>query len=127
MNTSQNKCIFCNLGKRKIIESHYGILIRDLFPLNEGHSLVIPKRHVTSWFHCELNEQIDLIGLLNQAKRLLDVEYSPASYNIGINDGTAAGQTISHMHIHLIPRYLGDVQDPRGGIRWLMPDKAKYW
>ena len=65
--------------------------------------------------------------LLERARRILDASHQPDGYNIGINDGAAAGQTVPHLHIHLIPRYLGDLPDPRGGVRWLIPDKARYW
>lgn len=68
-----------------------------------------------------------MLSLLDSAKAELDTEYNPESYNIGINDGPAAGQTVAHLHIHLIPRYSGDVPDPRGGVRWVLPDKAQYW
>lgn len=68
-----------------------------------------------------------MFGLLDEAKAGLEREFQPDAYNIGINDGIAAGQTVPHLHIHLIPRYQGDVADPRGGIRWVMPEKANYW
>ena len=68
-----------------------------------------------------------MFGLLDEAKLQLQSEFSPAGYNIGINDGAAAGQTVGHLHMHLIPRYAGDRPDPRGGVRWVIPDKADYW
>jgi diadenosine tetraphosphate (Ap4A) HIT family hydrolase len=68
-----------------------------------------------------------MLGLLDQAKATLDTKYSPDGFNIGINDGAAAGQTVMHVHIHLIPRYKGDADDPRGGVRWIFPRKADYW
>lgn len=74
-----------------------------------------------------MQERASLMCLLENAKVMLEREYSPAGYNIGINDGPAAGQTVPHLHIHLIPRYAGDTADPRGGLRWVLPDKAKYW
>ena len=95
--------------------------------MSDGHTLVIPKRHVKSMFDCNSYEKADILQALETAKVALDREFSPDGYNIGINDGEAAGQTIPHLHIHLIPRYRGDVSDPRGGVRWIFPDKAKYW
>ena len=68
-----------------------------------------------------------MLELLAAAKAALDAEFHPAGYNVGINDGAAAGQTVAHLHMHLIPRYAGDQPDPRGGVRWILPDKAKYW
>ena len=68
-----------------------------------------------------------MLGLLEAAKQQIQLEFDPAGYNIGINDGAAAGQTVGHLHIHLIPRYPGDQPDPRGGIRWVIPEKADYW
>ena len=68
-----------------------------------------------------------MLSLLDAAKDRLQLEFGPDSYNIGINDSPAAGQTIGHLHIHLIPRYIGDRPDPRGGVRWVVPDKADYW
>ena len=89
--------------------------------------LVIPKRHVGSFFEGTRVERAALLALLDRAKELVDEQYRPDGYNIGINDGAAAGQTVPHLHIHLIPRYDGDQTDPRGGVRWVMPQKADYW
>lgn len=88
---------------------------------------MIPHRHVSSFFETTDEERGGLQVLLLAAKQQLDAEFAPASYNIGINDGPAAGQTVPHLHIHLIPRYEGDLPDPRGGVRWVLPDKARYW
>jgi diadenosine tetraphosphate (Ap4A) HIT family hydrolase len=101
--------------------------IRDGFPISLGHTLVIPKRHVGSWFEITKDEQSDLFNLLERAKKALQGEFNPDGYNIGINDGPAAGQTVPHLHMHLIPRYKGDQEDPRGGVRWIITEKAKYW
>lgn len=88
---------------------------------------MIPRRHVRSLFELSSDEQAALLALLDAAKVQLEAEFRPAGYNIGINDGPAAGQTIGHLHIHLIPRYSGDQTDPRGGVRWIFPEKADYW
>jgi diadenosine tetraphosphate (Ap4A) HIT family hydrolase len=82
---------------------------------------------VGSFFEISEEERAAMLALLDGQKRALDAEYSPAGYNVGINDGAAAGQTVPHLHIHLIPRFAGDLPDPRGGVRWVMPHKAKYW
>jgi diadenosine tetraphosphate (Ap4A) HIT family hydrolase len=89
--------------------------------------LILPARHVGSFFELARDERSELFDLLAESKVQLDREFSPDSYNVGINDGPAAGQTIAHLHIHLIPRYSGDCADPRGGVRWIVPDKADYW
>jgi diadenosine tetraphosphate (Ap4A) HIT family hydrolase len=121
-------CPFCNLLKERIILSNsLGMVIRDGYPISPGHTLVIPQRHIGSFFELEPEERDSLFSLLEESKRGLDKEFQPDGYNIGINDGPSAGQTVPHLHIHLIPRYSGDQTDPRGGIRWIIPEKAKYW
>ena len=80
-----------------------------------------------SFFDLSTQERDGLLALLDRAKRVLDAELQPQGYNIGINDGAAAGQTVPHLHVHLIPRFEGDLSDPRGGVRWVIPAKAKYW
>lgn len=121
-------CPFCSLPPERILLSNrHGLLIRDGFPVSPGHTLVIPRRHVGSLFDLIPDEREALFALLEEGKRRLDREMKPAGYNIGINDGQAAGQTVPHLHVHLIPRYLGDQPDPRGGVRWVFPDKADYW
>lgn len=95
--------------------------------MSPGHTLLIPKHHTGSFFDLTEQERRDLLALLDRAKLALDKEFQPQGYNIGINDGAAAGQTVPHLHVHLIPRYEGDLPDRRGGVRWVIPDKAKYW
>ena len=121
-------CPFCTLPQERIIrQNDLALVIRDGFPISPGHTLIIPKRHVGSFFEVTAEERDSLLHLLDEAKAALDAEIHPAGYNIGINDGAPAGQTVPHLHIHLIPRYSGDSPDPRGGVRWIFPDKAKYW
>jgi len=121
-------CPFCSLPQSRVIDSSpLGLVIRDGFPISPGHTLIIPKRHVGSFFDLEADERAELLALLCQAKVVADKEFSPHGYNIGINDGAAAGQTVPHLHLHLIPRFEGDLPDPRGGVRWVIPEKAKYW
>jgi diadenosine tetraphosphate (Ap4A) HIT family hydrolase len=122
------ECVFCTLTDARIIlANEHAIVIRDGFPISPGHTLVIPRRHVASFFQITAEERVCLLELLDDSKKLIDEELSPDSYNIGINDGTSAGQTVPHLHIHLIPRYAGDREDPRGGVRWVIPEKADYW
>ncbi len=121
-------CPFCTLpGERVIDQNDHGLVIRDWFPISTGHTLIIPKRHTGSFFDLTEAERSDLLLLLDKAKLDLENEFKPDGYNIGINDGPAAGQTVPHLHIHLIPRYAGDRADPRGGVRWIIPEKADYW
>ena len=121
-------CPFCTLPDERIVDQNdLALVIRDGFPVSLGHTLVIPKRHVGSFFELNEPEIGSMMVLLKRAQSTLDAAFKPDSYNIGINDGPLAGQTVPHVHMHLIPRYAGDVADPRGGVRWLIPDKADYW
>jgi diadenosine tetraphosphate (Ap4A) HIT family hydrolase len=101
--------------------------ISDGFPVTLGHTLIISRRHVPSYFDLTAVECSDLWSLLDMVKAFLTERFNPDGYNVGFNDGPAAGQTIAHMHLHVIPRRVGDVDDPRGGIRWVIPAQAKYW
>jgi len=121
-------CPFCLISPERITaESPMTSVVLDGYPVSKGHTLVVPKRHVGSFFELEEEEREDILSMLDAAKAHLDADYAPDGYNIGINDGPAAGQTVPHLHIHLIPRYEGDQDDPRGGIRWIFPEKANYW
>ena len=121
-------CPFCSLPSERIIDrNEHGLVVRDGYPISNGHTLIIPQRHTGSFFDLTETERLDLLLLLDKAKTALDNEFNPNGFNIGINDGPAAGQTVPHLHIHLIPRYNGDITDPRGGVRWIIPEKADYW
>ncbi len=121
-------CPFCTVHVNRVVLSNdFAFSIRDAFPISPGHTLIIPRRHVASFFDATSDERIAMLQLLDSAKLGLDEELHPDGYNVGINDGQAAGQTVLHLHIHLIPRFTGDRGDPRGGIRWLIPEKADYW
>ena len=125
---SKASCPFCALpAERILLLADEALVIRDAFPVSPGHTLVIPRRHIGSFFELTDAERACMVELLAKAKAELDLSFQPDGFNIGINDGAAAGQTVPHLHLHLIPRYLGDVPDPRGGVRWVMPGKAKYW
>jgi len=122
------KCPFCNVDSlNPLFSNDSGFSIPDGFPVSRGHCLIIPKRHFSSLFEATEEERAALWVLVEETRQYLISEYAPDGFNIGINDGTAAGQTVMHLHIHLIPRYAGDSDDPRGGVRWVMPDKAPYW
>jgi diadenosine tetraphosphate (Ap4A) HIT family hydrolase len=121
-------CPFCPPRPDDIlIERPLAILKRDGYPLTKGHALVIPRRHVSTFFETTSEERQAILALLDDAKTMLDRDNRPDGYNIGFNSGHAAGQTVMHLHIHIIPRYAGDKTDPRGGIRWIFPEKAAYW
>lgn len=120
-------CIFCNYDNSKYIaENNLAFAILDTYPVNKGHTLIIPKRHFASFFEATENEIKALYSLMHEVKEMLDIQYSPTGYNVGINIGKDAGQTIMHFHIHFIPRYEGDVENPRGGIRKLKRPVVKY-
>ena len=124
---NENKlCPFCNLEREKILESELSFAIYDGFPVNEGHALIIPKRHTANYFDLSLEEQKDCIELLNRVKGIVQEKYNPSGFNVGININEAAGQTVPHVHIHLIPRYEGDVEEPRGGVRGVIPERRNY-
>lgn len=121
-------CPFCQISALDIVvENAFHMVIRDRYPVSVGHSLIIPKRHVASLFELTDEEFNALYELLHKTCGQLDAESQPSGYNVGVNVGEAAGQTMFHLHVHVIPRYVGDQADPRGGIRWIFPEKADYW
>lgn len=123
-----NRCPFCPPDAGRVIhDDGLVFVLRDGFPVSPGHVLVIPHRHVGSFFDTTPEERRAILDALELAKRAVDDDHHPDGWNIGINDGVAAGQTVPHLHVHLIPRYAGDRPDPRGGVRWILPEKADYW
>ena len=122
-----SECIFCSPRDRIVVENPLAFAIEDSYPVSKGHSLVIPRRHVASLFELSAEERLALLDALDRMKRRLDDKHAPDGYNIGINDGAAAGQTVMHLHVHLMPRYAGDTADARGGVRWIFPEKAAYF
>jgi len=122
------RCLFCSVPRAQIlIEYPLALAKHDGYPVSKGHTLIIPRRHVASFFETTEEERQAMLKLLDEMKAMLDREHKPDGYNIGINNGAAAGQTVMHLHMHLIPRYAGDQPDPRGGVRWIIPDRARYW
>lgn len=113
-------------NRKRIFENSIGFVIFDNFPVSEGHSLIIPKRVYPNYFDSTEEEVRGLNELIFQTKDYLDKKFEPLGYNIGINCGRESGQTIDHVHIHLIPRYKNDVEDPSGGVRGVIPHKQKY-
>ena len=126
-------CFFCKLMEGKaessnkyILENKLALGIFDDFPVSPGHMLFVTKRHVPTFFDTTKEEKMAIFELIERAKIMLDKKYNPDGYNIGMNCGPSAGQTVMHIHVHLIPRYKGDVEDPRGGVRGVIPDKKIY-
>ena len=109
-----------------VASSALAFAIRDGFPVSPGHTLIVPRRLVATWFEATREEQVAMLELVDLVKAQLDAELHPDGYNIGINAGAAAGQTVMHLHIHLIPRFHGDVPDPRGGVRHVIPGEGNY-
>jgi len=109
-----------------VLENELAFAVYDAFPVGAGHLLIVPKRLFSDYFAARAAEVDALWDLVNRAKKYLDVEYKSDGYNIGINSGEAAGQTVGHLHIHVIPRYKGDIDDPRGGVRGVIPEKRIY-
>jgi len=121
-------CPFCNLPRERIlVETDTALAFFDGHPISEGHTLVIPKRHVADLFDLPDEELRAIWSLVAKMRGSLKERFHPDAFNFGLNEGEAAGQTIGHAHIHIIPRRKGDVPDPKGGIRWVIPAKAKYW
>ncbi len=122
-----NPCLFCNPKPHEILkETEHALLITDSFPVSKGHCLVVPRRHIKTYFECSEDENHEFRELILYAKQSIDEQYSPDAYNIGINNGLAAGQSVFHLHIHIIPRYEGDVENPKGGVRWVIPKSSQY-
>lgn len=128
MNKSK-ACIFCEIATtdRVIDQTDHCFVIRDAFPVTEGHTLIIPKRHVADYFDLTTTETFEIQQLLQKHKSQIEKsDKSVDGFNIGINVGATAGQTVFHVHVHLIPRRIGDVDDPKGGVRGVIPAKQKY-
>ena len=122
-----NPCLFCQPDHTRIaFETDRFIGLWDGFPVSPGHLLVIPRRHIPTWFDATAEEQVALLQGIEMARQEILRRHQPDGFNIGINIGAAAGQTVFHLHIHVIPRYAGDLPDPRGGVRNVIPSKGNY-
>jgi len=125
-------CLFCKAQeieykKEVVYENDFFYATRDSYPVTKLHTLVIPKRHFQSYFDMNNDEKKSINIVLNeQRKEIVQLDSSVTAFNIGINDGKDAGQSIYHLHVHLIPRRQGDVENPRGGVRGVIPTKQKY-
>lgn len=129
MSGSNGACPFC-----AEIDSPHLIAANDLavaffagYPVSPGHVLIVPRRHERDFFSLGWEEKAAMLALVDPVRDHVQTAFGPDAYNIGMNAGKAAGQTIRHAHLHVIPRYIGDVEEPRGGIRWVLPKTAKYW
>lgn len=122
------KCPFCRyiMLRDPVAGNDTFLALFDRYPVSQGHVLLIPRRHAADLFNLSLQEQSDLFSLLREVRQILDGRFHPDGYNVGINIGEAAGQTVGHLHVHVIPRYGGDVPDPEGGVRSVIPERAKY-
>lgn len=122
-----SKCVFCKkTGSEILCDNELAMAFYDAFPVNRGHVLVVPKRHVATYFEVTAEEMTAINELVITVKGLLDEKYQPDGYNIGVNVGEAAGQTVFHLHVHIIPRYVGDVKNPRGGVRKIKTSIVPY-
>lgn len=121
-----NPCLFCKDPRGVSLERELAYSARDSYAASPGHTLIIPRRHVASFFDLTPEEINACMELITEERKQLDEEFKPDGYNIGVNVGQAAGQSILHVHIHLIPRYKGDVENPQGGVRHVIPKKGHY-
>ncbi len=119
-------CPFCTLDRILIAEVPLAVAFADGYPVSPGHTLIVPRRHVETFFGCTAVEQAAIWQLVDQIRLLLTLSHGPAGYNVGFNAGLAAGQTVFHAHVHVIPRYVGDVVDPRGGVRHAVVGRGYY-
>ena len=127
MSGENNTCPFCINTDKKILETKNAFVISDKYPVTKFHSLIISIRHVESFFDLTPEEYADCMVLIKTSRKTLrELDKTISGFNIGVNDGVDAGQTITHCHIHLIPRRKGDVKDPSGGIRHIIPEKGFY-
>lgn len=118
-------CIFCG-DPSMVIQNDLAFAHFDSYPVNPGHCLVITRRHVAGYFEATAEEKAAIWALVDEIKTIIDKDFNPDGYNVGVNVGEAGGQSIPHLHIHVIPRYKGDMENPRGGVRGVIPHKQKY-
>lgn len=118
-------CPFCD-GRDVEIENELAYVLYDTYPVSPGHCLIVPNRHIAEYFEATAQEKLALWTLVDEMKLVIDQKYKPDGYNIGVNVGVTAGQSVPHIHVHLIPRYKGDMVNPKGGVRGVIPHKQKY-
>ena len=118
-------CLFCDASKAILRNDHAYVRFDD-FPVNPGHCLIIPVRHVANFFDTTTEERAAMFALVDAARAIVDSRFAPGGYNFGVNIGSTAGQSVMHVHMHLIPRYAGDVENPKGGVRGVVPSRQKY-
>lgn len=123
---AETACVFCHSKVAIVFENETCFALFDRNPVTKGHLLILPKAHRQDYFSLTAQELADTDKLIKQGKKYLDQRYAPEGYNIGFNCGVVAGQTIAHCHCHLIPRYEGDVANPKGGVRGVIPDMQSY-
>ena len=120
-------CTFCEINPSRITNRNtFAYVIRDKYPVTKGHMLIIPKRHVKDYFELDESESSAIYKLILEERERLSEDISIEGYNIGVNCGEVAGQTVFHCHVHLIPRRKGDVKNPRGGVRHIISGKGDY-
>ena len=119
-------CIFCKANRSILMQTERSFSFFDSFPVSKGHTLVLPKRHVATIWELSDEEYVDIFNLLKQVRDVIQNMFEPHGINVGVNCGEAAGETVFHAHIHVIPRYTGDVPTPRGGVRNIIPGKGDY-
>lgn len=125
MSANAAACLFCDVSKA-ILRNEHAYVRFDDFPVNPGHCLIIPFRHFASFFDATPEERAAMLALADAARALVDEKFAPGGYNLGVNIGPIAGQSVMHLHMHLIPRYAGDVENPKGGVRGVIPSRQKY-
>ena len=118
-------CPFCT-KPNIVIENELAFARYDGYPVNPGHCLIVPRRHVAEYFQATPEEKLAIWALVDEMKIIIDKEFSPDGYNVGVNIGETAGQSVPHIHVHIIPRYKGDMENPKGGVRGVIPEKQKY-
>ena len=118
-------CPFCS-DPEIVMENELAFADYDSYPVNPGHCLIILRRHIAEYFEATAEEKAAIWALVDKMKPIIDEEFKPDGYNVGVNIGKSAGQSVPHVHIHMIPRYQGDMEDPRGGVRGVIPHKQKY-
>lgn len=127
MPSQLDPCPFCRPDPDRVfLESEHVLGLWDGFPVSPGHALLVTRRHVPTWFDATPAEQQALTAAVALARREIERRHQPQGYNVGFNAGEAAGQSVFHLHVHVIPRYQGDTPDPRGGVRGVIPGKAAY-